>query len=214
MKAHLFSILFILVLQSCDPSQNVDPNENLTYAFLEYDLDCCSKLILTEKPVIFLQSNKKGQYSLKYVFKKDSFFTDTIIYELNEDINLEPKYFVNGEKKAIDEFRFVSWKTFNIDEEFKVYKYAKNPFTIDGCVTHFWTPKLGIILIRTVTWRKFQKLRTNNDSINRKIDLLTELIFQDTEFYQGCSEEFELISKEDLKKYYDWQLKQLKIQTR
>jgi hypothetical protein len=61
---------------------------------------------------------------------------------------------------------------------------------MDGCVSHFWVPNIGIILKRNPSWRSFQKLRTNNDSINRQIELLTDVILQDQEFYRGC--EFEL----------------------
>lgn len=92
---------------------------------------------------------------------------------------------------------------------FPIYKFASNPLKIDGCYTHFWTPKIGILIARSSTWRNYRKLQTNNDSINDYINLLTEVIYQDTEFYKGCTEELELILKSDAKEFYNWKFKDI-----
>jgi hypothetical protein len=206
--------MLLTISQSCKTDQVAEKGELLSYYYLEYDIECCTELYLTENQVQYSNFITDSIYTLNYIFNKDSISADTITYLLKENKNFEPKYLINGKKKDHDIFLFANSKTFTIDKEYKVYKYASNPFVIDGCVTHFWTPEFGVILTRSTTWSSFRKLRTNNDRISRKIDLLVELIYQDTEFYKGCVEELKLIPKKDAEKYYKWKLQAAKIYTK
>lgn len=214
MRQLLYIIFLLTIFQSCKSDQVADKDDLLTYYYVNYDIECCTELYLTENQIQYYHSITDSIYTLNYIFFKDSISTDTITYLLKEDKTFYPKYLINRKNKDHDIFLFINSITFTIDKEYKVYKYASNPFVIDGCETHFWTPEVGIILTRSTTWRNFRKLRTNNDSINRKIDLLVELIYQDTEFYKGCLEEMELIPKKDAEEFYKWKFQDVKIQTK
>ena len=148
-------------------------------------------------------------YTLTYISRLTS-DNDTVKIKLKESENFQPEYIHNGEKSKKEDFVFVSSREYKIEGQlFNVYKYAKNPFVIDGCITQFWTPEFGIIIKRSSTWRNFSKLRTSSKVNNQKIDLLFELINQDTEFYKGCYEELELIPKSDAQEFYEWKFKKI-----
>ena len=156
---------------------------------MSYNLEFPAELNLDTLELNINTEIQDSVYSLTYINEKD-IVHDTVIYNLKESKNYQPEYYFNGEKAETNDFVFVSKKDYQINgQKFNVYKYARNPFAIDGCVTHFWTPKIGIIIKRSATWRNFSKLQTNDFDLNQKINLLAELIYQDTEFYKGCEEE-------------------------
>ncbi|MFB6320868.1 hypothetical protein [Saccharicrinis sp. FJH54] len=143
-------------------------------------------------------------YSLTYIPKLID-KNDTVKIIVKESKYFQPEYFYN--RKKVD-FEFVSSREYLIEGElFCVYKYVKNPSVIDGCVTQFWNPDFGIVIKRSSTWKDFSKLQTNSENINRIINLLFDVINQDTEFYYGCKEELELIPKSDVREFYDWKFK-------
>lgn len=208
MKRLFTQLLTLQVLISCHTNRD-NQEELLTYSYQEYNILCCTELHLTENQIEYSHTITDSTHTLTYVFFKDSTSADTITYFLKEDKTFEPVYLFNGKKKENDYFSLVNSVKFKIDREYEVYKYSRNTAVSDGCTTHFWSPEIGIILTRSATWGNFRKLRTNNDSINRKIDLLAELIYQDTKFYQGCSEEMELFPKKDVEEFYKWKLNEL-----
>jgi hypothetical protein len=191
-------------MQGCQPEQAADKSQPLTYAYLNYDIDCCTDLRLTEEAVQYTPTVTDSIYTLRYIFSTDSISADTITYILKADAVFKPQYLVNGERQEHKFFTFVSTQDFTIDRKYTVFKFASKPFAIDGCVTHFWAPEFGIILTRSATWKSFRKLKTNNDSLNKKIHLLTELIYQDTKFYKGCTDAMELVRQKDFEEFHAW----------
>jgi hypothetical protein len=172
---------------------------------VSYDLEFLTELYLDTVEVKIETEIQDSIYSLTYLFS-----SDTVIYNLKESENYQPKYYRNGQKVENNDFVFVAKKDYQINgQKFDVYKYTRNPMGIDGCVTHFWSPEIGVIIKRSATWRNFSKLQTNNFDLNQKINLLAELIYQDTEFYKGCVEEQELVPKSIAKEFFDWKIKEM-----
>ncbi|MPQ48901.1 hypothetical protein GCQ56_18030 [Marinifilum sp. N1E240] len=140
-----------------------------------------------------MQELKDSVYHLNYILRRES-GVDSISYILGEDSISEPIYIVNNSKDRMRDFQFVEKNEFSINfKTYVVYKYAYNTSAIDGCVTHFWTPELGVFLIRSTTWRSMRILYSTNTAINDKINSLCRLIWQKPEFYFGCVERMELL---------------------
>lgn len=173
-------------------SDKIDEAQKLTkFYFVNYNMEFPSQLYLDTIKVNLDTKIQDSIYSLTYLYTND-----TITYNLKESENYQPKYCVKRQEVENSDFVFVSKKVYQINgQKFEVYKYAKNPKGIDGCVTHFWTPKIGVIIKRSATWRNFSKLQTIEIDLNQKINLLAELIYQDTEFYKGCVQEQKSINK-------------------
>ena len=194
----LYLATLLAVFQSCNPGNSVEKEVALRYFYINYEIALLSEVMMTEDTLDYVSSvSSDSIYTLEYVYPKS---TDG--YILRADSDFEPIYISNA-KDTSSSFVYVANQDFKInDRNYQVFKYASNPGSIDGCVTHFWTPEMGIILIRSSTWRNFSKLQTNNDSINKEINLLAELIYQDVAFYYGCTEEMELIPQADMEEYY------------
>ena len=205
---HLFIIY--LILQGCSPDKSFNEDKPIKYSYINYQIELVSDVLITADTTEYLLSVSDSIYSLKYIYQKDSQESDTVSYILKQSPDFQPKYLINRKRVEPQAFVYVANQGFRINDKiYPVYKYASNPYVTDGCVTHFWTPELGIILTRSSTWRSFRKLQTNADRINRQINLLSEVIFQDVSFYNGCDQEMELISKADSEEYYrekykDW----------
>ncbi|WP_378410687.1 hypothetical protein [Rhodocytophaga aerolata] len=151
---------------------------------------------IQKQPVQYSFQIKDSTYTLTYIYQHTP-KQDTITYILNQAPNFKVQFVSNRHNRSDELFSRVNSSSILIysnspggRREYKVYKYSSNGAGMDGCVSHFWVPEFGIILKRNSTWRGFQKLRTNNDSINRQIELLTDIIYQDQDFYRGC--QFEL----------------------
>lgn len=202
-------MIIILTNFACNSRKVDDKIKTTKFYFVNYNLELPSELYLDTVEIVIDTKVQDSIYALTYVFLNDN-AKDTIIYNLKESEYYQPKYYLNREKAEIDDFVFVSKKDYQINgQKFDVYKYAKNPIGIDGCVTHFWTPEIGVIIRRSATWRNFSKLQTNDFDFNQKINLLTELIYQDTEFYKGCVEEQVEVPKSIAKEFFDWKSKEI-----
>jgi len=171
------------------------------YLYVNFSIECCDDVRVD---TTYFDYSVKATDSLYYLFYSSILNTDRTRYTLSPNNTSNPYYsFEHKEEK----FVFVSRKTIQIGiNKYKVFKYALNPFSIDGCITHFWVPEIGIILKHSSTWKNFSKLQTDNHKINSKINQLTDIIFQDETFYKGCNREYELILKEDYDNYLNWKL--------
>ncbi|AHM59096.1 hypothetical protein D770_25675 [Flammeovirgaceae bacterium 311] len=192
---HLF--ICCLIIQACSPDKSFIEEKAIKYSYVNYQIELVSEVLLTVDTTKYLFSVSDSIYTLKYINPKD-----TVSYILRADSIFQPIYITNA-KDTSDSFIYVAHLDFKINDRlYRVFKYASDPGVIDGCVTHFWTPELGIILTRSSTWRSFSKLQTNSDSINQQINLLAEVIYQDASFYNGCNKEMELMPKADAEEYY------------
>lgn len=209
--------VLIMFLLSCE-TNNKDIIENNDYYFyVNYNYDFYPEINTDTTKIVYYQTFIDGVYMLNYLFSKDiknfdleTTKIDTVTYHLTENESYNPKYFINGEKKDTLDFIYVSKQRYIICHgSFTVYKYAKNPYSIDGCITYFWTPKIGILIKRCSAWKNYSKLQTNNDSINECINLLTEMIYQDTEFYKGCNEKLQLMMETDVEEFYKWKFEEI-----
>ncbi len=205
MRNSLYILIIILTTFGCNSRKVHDAQKTTKFYFVNYNLELPSEVYLDTVEVEIETEIQDSVYSLTY-----SSLNDTIVYNFKESEYYQPKYYLNGEKVENNNFVFVSKKDYQINgHKFDVYKYARNPTGIDGCVTFFWTPEIGVIIKRSATWRNFSKLQTNDFDLNQKINLLTELIYQDTEFYKGCVEAQELIPKSIAKEFFDWKMQEM-----
>ncbi|PKP22521.1 MAG: hypothetical protein CVU05_03455 [Bacteroidetes bacterium HGW-Bacteroidetes-21] len=204
MKIVAYILAVIITLTGCIMKNEKSVEKQINYFFVKHNIESCNELTLDTVNVDFTQDIKDSIFTLNYIYHTNSVI-DSVTYKLKESNSYKPVLLVNNINL---DFIFVAKENFQIKGiDFMVYKYAKNPFAIDGCITHFWTPKIGILTTRSATWVNYSKLLTSNDSINEYIDLLTEMIFQKVEFYKGCSEELELIPKKDIQEFYNWKNK-------
>ncbi len=194
---HLLIIGIILGIFSCKKTEKKD-----SYYYLDYDYERYSAATVDTLPVIISQIIKDSVYNLKYILNTESDI-DSISYTLKEDTNFKPNYVVNNKYRKKEDFQFVEKNEFSINSNsFVVYKYACDAKSIDGCVTHFWTPKLGVFLIRSTTWRRMKILYSTNIVKNETINSLCRLIWQKPDFYFGGAEKMKLIRESLTKKDY------------
>ncbi|MDF1547886.1 MAG: hypothetical protein P1P88_08680 [Bacteroidales bacterium] len=208
---YILYVVFLILGCNSESNKTLDKETNFFYVRydLEHDFGYGLGLYLDTVNIKYNVEIEDSIYAIDYLYTIDS-ITDTITYKLKESDNFKPEYLLNGKKKEFDDFVYVAKENYLLqNQSFDIYKYASNPMTIDGCMTHFWTPKIGVILIRSTTWRNFRKLQTDNDSINSYVNILTELIYQNNEFFKGCTEELELISKSDAKEFYSRKYKDI-----
>ena len=66
---------------------------------------------------------------------------------------------------------------------YPVFKFISGNKSIDGDVEYFWSPKFGIILIKSSTWLNYNKLWTSDDESRNEINELIEMIFLNNDFY-------------------------------
>jgi len=199
---NLFLFFTILIISCCSSEKIQTSNKSTQYFYVNYNLGKYSELYLDTTKVVYQSSTLDSIHTLIYESN-----VDTLVYKVKKSKNFQPEYFSREKLLNKSCFVYVSSKNFQIDGQvFYVYKYAYNPEGIDGCSTHFWSPDLGIFLKRFPTWRNFSKLQTNNTGINNQINLLAELIYQDTQFYQGCAEEVEIIPKSIVEEFFKWKL--------
>ncbi|WP_152426417.1 hypothetical protein [Cesiribacter andamanensis] len=171
------------------------------------------ELNLAEDSIVFKISEVDSIHTLNYIYPDGLELSDTVTYILKADKDFHPKYISSRKEAKPQDFDYVGHQEYKInDKVYPIFKYASNALTTDGCITHFWTPEIGIILTRSASWGDFGKLQTNNDSINRQINLLAELLFQDVSFYKGCTEEMELIPRDDAEEFYKEKSKGLQIE--
>lgn len=172
MKIVIFILAFFLTIIGCKSINSKAIDKQPEYFYVQYNIECCTELYLDTVNVVYNINIKDSIYTLCYLYSSNN-IADTITYRLKESDKFEPEYFLNGKKDNNDSFFYVLNKNYKVKGiEFKVYKYANNPFVIDGCTTHFWVPKIGVLITRSTTWRNFQKLQTNNDSINEYINII------------------------------------------
>ena len=200
--------ILLAVIQSCSPGNSVGNEVPLKYSYVNYYVELASEVMLTVDSLDYLSSVSDSIYTLQYIYPKD-----TVGYVLRADSDFQPKY-ISKANDTSDAFVYVAHQDFKINDRiYPVFKYANDPAVIDGCVTHFWTPEIGVILTRSSTWRNFSKLQTNNDSINSEINLLAEVIFQDVAFYYGCTGEMELMPQTDAQEYRNVKYKDLNVES-
>ncbi len=166
-----------------------------SYFYLKHNYESSSSACIDTLPVSISQELRDSVYYLHYLLTRNSGI-DTISYVLKEDMNFEPIYVINNGLDRTRQFQLVDKVEFSINNKtYQVYKYAYNATVIDGCVTHFWTPELGVFIIRSTTWRNMRILYSTNPVKNDEINTLCRLVWQKPEFYFGCVERMELFPK-------------------
>ncbi|MFT5669009.1 MAG: hypothetical protein ACI9DK_003220 [Vicingaceae bacterium] len=200
----IYFISIILLFASCIQEKDKLTKKPVGHSYISYNLECCDEVKMDTS---FYDYNVKVTDSLHYLLYSDINKSSRVKLALSLNESSSPSYLINDK---IKEITYVSKRTLGIEfEKFQVYKFALNPYSIDGCITVFWVPEFGIILKRSSTWKDFRKLQSSNESDNKKINLLAELIYQNEAFYKGCTKESSLIPKDELKKYTNWKLSQL-----
>jgi len=145
MKNILITVL-ILGIFGCNKTEKED-----SYFYLKHNYESYSSAYVDTLPMTFSHELNDSIYRLEYTLTGES-GVDTISYFLKEDSNFAPVYVVNNNFDSMRDFQLVEKNEFSINfEPHTVYKYAYNTTAIDGCVTHFWTPDLGVFLIRSTT---------------------------------------------------------------
>lgn len=201
MKTEIYFLAILIMLAGCSSDIDKTADKQTNAFFVKHSCDLDGSLLLDTINIDFSKKSEDSIFILKYIYHYDTEL-DTLIYKLKESDAFKPELLYNSENV---EFVYVAKRNYRIDNvNFIVYKYAGDPSAIDGCVTHFWTLGIGILLTRSTTWRNYKKFHTSNDKINYYIDLLTEMIYQDAEFYFGCDEQIEMMSESEVKDFFDW----------
>lgn len=68
------------------------------------------------------------------------------------------------------------------ENEFLVYKFLESPLTVDGCVTHFVSPRYGVLIKKSHTWRNYTELNTSFLGCKELMSVLKN----ENEFYTVC----------------------------
>jgi hypothetical protein len=193
----ILSLLIVFLSTTCStPDKKVkQTDQKIEYSYIAYDWECCNMVELKEYPVNYSLTIKDSVYTLTYIHRDKQQNNDTVIYILKEAERFNAEYFSRNHKGGdllpmVNSTSLLMYGDYPFKNgDYKVYKYSSGGFNMDACVTHFWVPEFGIILKRSTTWRGIQKLRTNNDSINRQIEVLVDMMYQDQNFYKGCEVE-------------------------
>ncbi|PWD98232.1 hypothetical protein [Marinilabilia rubra] len=190
-------LIGLIFISSC---RSLTDNSELFY--LSHNYESYTSAYIDTIRTIQSVEKEDSVYRIKYkVYELDRI--DTITYILKEDSSFQPEYQWNGDCGSA--FILADVEEFNLNfKSYKVYKYASNPRAIDGCVTHFWTPGLGVFLVRSTAWRKMRILYSTNEEINKEITSLCRLIWQYPEFYFGCNEKMEIIPNQIFEEFSDW----------
>ena len=64
-------------------------------------------------------------------------------------------------------------------ESYPIYKYLLNPLIIDGETQHFWSPQLGILLIKSSTWKSFKHLSETSQRDKTVLNPLLMILLND-----------------------------------
>lgn len=116
--------------------------------------------VFIKKYQLMIEKISKENTSYSYKNSKDSFVliynslansckalmsnvTDTVVFESE----LKKYYVING-------------------EIFNVFKFVRDKNSVDGAVTYFFSPKIGLLLIRSNTWRNGEILAPEKDQKN------------------------------------------------
>ncbi len=196
-------IFTLIIISSC---QTTVDNEKLYYLSHNYEsyTSACIDTIQTIQTAEVIDRVHHITYKM---IRPDRI--DSITYILKEDTIFQPKYLWKNDIDSDSEFVLTDMKEFSVNfKQYRVYKYALNPNAIDGCVTHFWTPELGVFLVRSTSWRKMRVMYSTNSNKNDEITSLCRLIWQYPEFYFGCSERIHLIPDFIYNEFNDWYLKE------
>lgn len=170
----LFSIFGLLSFSCAKKEDKVaQPAQKLEYSYIAYDLECCTMVELKKQPLQYLCSVKDSIHTLTYIYENEQKY-DTITYILKEAQKFDAQLISKGNHMRdhmlpmVNSTSLFFFGNAEVKKEYKVYKYASNAVTMDGCVSLFWVPEIGIILKRNPSWRSFQKLRTSNDGWGRR----------------------------------------------
>ncbi|MCT4664078.1 MAG: hypothetical protein N4A45_02450 [Flavobacteriales bacterium] len=185
MRAVFVFLLGLVLFQINISCGNHNEKLDRQYSYQDYNFQDYDGVVIRSFRVHFSMEIRDSVHKLRYIYE-DTEKQDTITFRLSENSDFLPEYFSNG-KKSNKVFDFVSSKNYTFNgQSYQVYKYARNYLAVDGCVIYFWCPNFGIILKRSATWRNYQKLQMNQPAENEKLNILVELLYQDSEFYKGC----------------------------
>lgn len=166
-----FRNLYLLVLL-CTLSCSKKDAEHRYSVYTSYEYEA-NNIITSKEKLEINTSSVEGQYKVEYCDKKGcvKYILSTNSEGDNKYISLEgdtlnlifggkSEYLING-------------------ESYPIYKYLLNPLIIDGETQHFWSPQLGILLIKSSTWKSFKHLSETSQRDKTVLNPLLMILLND-----------------------------------
>lgn len=178
----LFIVLFLGIptISSCEPTMVSDQ------AFIDNQVDCWWKKNTDTIHFNFEVTQSEESYRLKYSFHDGNLYE----YKLDTGSNVNSSLFINGNSKT---FKMSDFEIFEINgKRYPVYKFISNYHVDDGCISHFWSPEFGIILIKPSSWCNYKKLVMFNVEKAKELNNLIEMLFLNYKFLYGCLDKMDL----------------------
>lgn len=202
MKSLNLILLFLFTLQACVNNQGKLIGNQ--YFFIRHKIELANEITIDTVQAEMFTEMRDSIFNVEYLIENNA-KKDTIKYRFEPSRYFNSELVINSKKYKELDFVFTSMRTYVINgKNFQIYKYAKNPLIIDGCEVHFWNPQIGVFITKSLVWKSYKKLQSRNSLENDLINLLSEILFQDYTFFNGCLEEQRLIPKSEYNEFYDW----------
>lgn len=168
MEVKIFGFLSLFFVLSC--SNKEAGRKYSTYTSYHYEVN---NIIVSREKLESSASNIGNQYNVEYCGKEGcvNYILSTNSEGANKYISLKgdtlslvfegkSEYLING-------------------ESYPIYKYLLNPLLIDGETQHFWSPELGILLIKSSTWKSFKHLSETSQGDTIGLNSLLVVLLND-----------------------------------
>jgi hypothetical protein len=165
MKLPLLLLLISLYLTSC--TEKDGKGKDIEYRLFEFDVE--NIIVSTEivncdwkefdDVVTARYCGQTGCVEYRMQDKKGNYIS-TKLDTLNLLFTQDLKYIING-------------------AEYEVLKFVADSHAIDSETEHYWSPKFGIILIKSRTWGNFKIMTGNRKYQDSDLNALTTILLQE-----------------------------------
>lgn len=171
-------VVVIFFVFSCKDEKGVIYSQNkndditaLVYHRYEYEL---SDIYVTSDTVDWIEVVGKSENTFEY-----DYFKEASKYQLT--FKEEGNFLIKNQDTL--ELYLEGEKLFALNgTKFSVYKFLESPLTVDGCVTHFVSPKYGMLIKKSPAWRSYTELSTSVKDCKELISVLKN----ENDYYMGC----------------------------
>lgn len=164
------NLYFLVLFFALSCSKEDADRRYCIYTSYEYE---ANNIITSREKLEINTSNVEDQYKVEYCDKKGC-----VKYMLSTNSEGENKY-ISLEGDTLN-LVFEEMSEYLINgESYPIYKYLLNPLIIDGETQHFWSPQLGILLIKSSTWKSFKHLSETSQWDKTVLDPLLMILLND-----------------------------------
>lgn len=164
------NLYFLVLFFALSCSKEDSDHRYCIYTSYEYE---ANNIIISREKLEINTSNVEDQYKVEYCDKKGC-----VKYMLSTNSEGENKY-ISLEGDTLN-LIFEGKSEYLINgKSYPIYKYLLNPLIIDGETQHFWSPQLGILLIKSSTWKSFKHLSETSQWDKTVLDPLLMILLND-----------------------------------